>query len=99
MAEGGARRLQIHLDYAFDRLCAPKLAQVYELLVPAQQRLVSARVRKEDVYEDGGDLCSSVLGAAARGTYDCEPDRGADRVREQARSAGAQAVDLRRRRL
>ena len=65
MAERRSTRpaFQVHLDYTFDRLRAPKLAQVYELLVPAQQRLVGARVREGD-HEDGGDLCPSVLGAA-----------------------------------
>ena len=83
MAERRSRRLalEVHLDYTFDRLRAPKLAQLYELLVPAQQRLVGTRVREGD-HEDGGDLRSSVLGAAARGTHDCESDGGADRVRE-----------------
>jgi hypothetical protein len=68
MADGRPRRfaLRVHLDYTFDRLRAPKLAQVYELLVPMQQRLVGADVRKEVVHEDGGDLRSSVLAAAAR---------------------------------
>jgi hypothetical protein len=53
MADGRPRRfaLQVHLDYTFDRLRAPKLAQVYELLVPLQQRLVGASVRKEVVHE------------------------------------------------
>src|SRR5712692_1035636 len=69
MAERRPRRLtfQVHLDYTFDRLRGSKLAQVYELLVPTQQRLVGARVR-EGVHEVGGDLRSSVLGSAARGT-------------------------------
>src|ERR1700690_3447988 len=99
MAEGRPRRLtlQVQLDYTFDRLRAPKLAQAYELLVPAQQRLVGTGVRKEGVvHEDGGDLCSSVLAAAARGTYDCEPDGGADRVRDQPRSGSPEGGGLRR---
>jgi hypothetical protein len=75
MAERGPRRLtfQVYLDYTFDRLRGPKLAQVYELLVPTQQRLAGAGL-KESVHEIGGDLRSSVLGAAARGTPDCEPN-------------------------
>jgi|SRR5271166_216865 len=100
MAERRPRRrtFQVHLDYTFDRLRGPKLAQVYELLVPTQQRLVGAHVR-ESVYEVGGDLRSSVLGSAARGTHDCEPDGSANRVREEPRAGGAEGVDLRRRRL
>src|SRR5713101_8162837 len=68
------------------------------LLVPTQQRLVGTRVR-EGVHEAGGDLRSSVLGSAARGTHDCEPDGSADRVREEPRAGGSEGVDLRRRRL
>src|SRR5260370_35222489 len=100
MAERRATRLtfQVHLGYTFDRLRGSKLAQVYELLVPTQQRLVGARVR-EGVHEVGGDLRSSVLGSAARGTHDCEPDGSADRVREEPRAGGSEGVDLRRRRL
>src|ERR1700694_3466803 len=100
MAERRPRRLtfQVYLDYTFDRLRGPKLAQVYELLVPTQQRLAGARV-KESVHEIGGDLRSSVLGAAARGTHDCEPNGSADRVCEEPRAEGSEGVDPRRRRL
>ena len=38
--------LQVHLDYAFDRLRESKLAQAYDILVPARERLVGARVRE-----------------------------------------------------
>src|SRR6516162_885982 len=94
------RRFQVNLDYMFDRLLGPKLAQVYELLVPTQQRLVGARrVREEAVDEVGSDLCSSVLGAAARGTHDCESDGGVDRVREESRAGGSAGMGLRRPRL
>jgi hypothetical protein len=49
MAERRPRRLafQVQLDYTFDRLRAPKLAQAYELLVPAQQRLVGTRLKEK----------------------------------------------------
>src|SRR5215471_120274 len=93
------RSLQVHLDYTFDRLLGPKLTQVYELLVPTQQRLVGAKVKQEVVAEVGGDLRSDVLGAAARGTHDCEPDGGVDRVREDSRAGGSAAMGLRRPRL
>ena len=57
MVERRARRgsLQVHLDYAFDRLRESKLAQVYDILVPGLERVVGARVR-EGVHEDGSDL-------------------------------------------
>src|SRR6266540_1959700 len=49
------------------------------------------------LHADGGDLRTGLLGAAARSTHDCEPDHGADRVGEDARSRGAEGLDLRRR--
>ena len=38
--------LEIHVDYVLDRLRESKLAQAYDLLVPARQRRV--RTMKED---------------------------------------------------
>src|SRR5216684_3164777 len=81
------RTRQVQLDYAFDRLRATKLAHAYEILVPARARPLEADVR-ERLHADGGDLRSGLLGAAARGAHDCEPDRGADGVGEDARSRG-----------
>jgi len=54
MGERRARRgsLEVHLDYAFDRLRESKLAQAYDILVPARERLAGARVG-ERIYEDG----------------------------------------------
>src|SRR5712692_1923717 len=88
----GTRHVQ--LDYAFDRLRASKLAHAYEMLVPVRARPLEAFVR-ERVHADGGDLRSGLLGAAARGAHDCEPDGGADRVGEDPHSRGAEGVDLR----
>src|SRR5450631_1893966 len=98
MAEGRSRRgvLHVQLDYAFDRLRAPKLAQAYEILVPGRARRTGAAVKEID-YEDGSDLCPGLLGATARGAYDCEPDGGTDRVRGEPRSASPAGVGLRRR--
>src|SRR5271167_40941 len=100
MAERPARRrsLQVQLDYAFDRLRESKRAQAYDILVPGRERLVGARIR-ESMHEDGGDLRTSILGSAARRTHDCEPDGGADRVREESRVGGSEGVGVRRRRL
>src|SRR6516165_2360645 len=101
MAERRSRRrsFQVSLDYTFDRLLGPKLAQVYELLVPTRQRLVGGNLREEGVDEVGGDLRASVLGAAARGTHDCEPDGGVARVREASWAGGSAGMGLRRPRL
>jgi hypothetical protein len=98
VAERRARRgtLHIQLDYAFDRLRPNKLAHAYEILVPTRARPLEATV-KERLHADGSDLCAGLLGAATRGAHDCEPDRGADRVGEDARSRNAEGLDLRRR--
>src|SRR5215469_3576498 len=89
------RGFQVHLDYRFDRLLGPKLAQVYELLVPTRQRLVGGKLREEGVDEVGGDLRSSVLGAAARGTHDCEPDGSPDGGRKASRAGVSTGIGLR----
>src|SRR5450759_3020904 len=100
MAERHPRRglFQVRLDYAFDRLRESKLAQAYDILVPARERLVGARVR-ESMHEDGSDLRAGVLGATTRGTHDREPDGGANRVREEPRVGGSEGEGVRRRRL
>ena len=61
----------------------------------------AARTPAGAIADAGASLrkCSSSVGAAARGTHDCESDGGADRVCEEPRSAGAQRMGLRRRRL
>jgi hypothetical protein len=97
MAEPRARSgpLQIHVDYAFDRLRESKLAEAYDILVPRRERPVGGCVEEFD-NEDDGDLRVGLVGAAARGEHDREPDGVADRVRQGPRSGGAQRVGLRR---
>jgi hypothetical protein len=86
---------QIQISYSFDRLLEPKLAQAYDILVPCRERPVGVRVKEFD-DEDGGNLGKSFVGAATRGEHDCEPDRVADRVRQEPRSGGSRRVGLRR---
>jgi hypothetical protein len=88
--------LQVRVDYVFDRLHDAKLAQAYSLLVPARERPVGGSV-KEFEHEDGSDLRTGVVGAAAGGEHDSEPDGIVDRVRREARSGCPQRVGLRRR--
>src|ERR1700693_4326886 len=97
MAEPRARSglLQIHIDYAFDRLRESKLAQAYDILVPSRERPVGGRVEEFD-DEDDGNLRTGLVRTAARGEHDREPDGVADRVRQGPRSGGAQRVGLRR---
>src|SRR4029077_1305314 len=98
MADRPARRssLQVHLDYAFDRLRDSKLAQAYDILVPERERVVGARI-KETEHEDSSDLRAGVVRAATRGTHHCQPNGSADRVREEPRFGGAEGMGVRRR--
>src|SRR5207253_738585 len=86
---------QIHVSYSFDRLLEPKLAQAYDILVPCRERPVGVRVKEFD-DEDGSDLRTGLVRAAARGEHDCQPDGIADRVRQQPRSRSTRRVGLRR---
>src|SRR5262249_14692792 len=79
---------QVCVSYSFDRLLEPKLAQAYNILVPCRERPVGVRVKEFD-DEDGGDLCTSFVRAAAGGKHHCEPDGIADRVRQEPRFGGA----------
>src|SRR5450631_1605212 len=101
MAERRQRRAapEVSFDYTFDRLLESKLAQVYAILVPGHERLISGGPTKECEHEDGRDLCSSILGAATRGEDDCESDGGTDRVCQDSQPGGAQGMGLRGRRL
>ena len=101
MAERRTRRAapQVSFDYTFDRLLESKLAQVYAILVPGHERLIRGCPTKEFQYEDGRDLCSSILRTATRGKDDCEPDGGTDRVCQGSKPGSADGVGVRRRRL
>src|SRR5215467_3633246 len=86
---------QIQVSYSFDRLLEPKLTQAYEILVPRRERPLGVRMKEFD-DEDGGNLREGFVRAATRGEHDCEPDGGADRVRQEPWSGGARTVGLRR---
>src|ERR1700722_13797391 len=88
--------LQVRVDYVFDRLHDAKLAQAYSLLVPVRERPVGGSV-KEFAHEDGSDLRTGVVGAAAGGEHDSEPDGVTHRVRQESRSGGSRRVGLSRR--
>src|SRR5258705_11708675 len=86
---------RIQISYSFDRLLEAKLAQAYDILVPCRERPVGVRVKEFD-DEDGGDLRTGLVRAAARGEHDCQPDGIADRVRQQPRSGSTGRGGLRR---
>src|SRR6266478_1316377 len=88
-------RLQVQVDYLFDRMHDSKLAQAYGILVPVRERLVGGSVKEFD-HENGGNLRTGLVRAAARSEHDCEPDGVVDRVCPRTRSGSAQRVGLRR---
>src|SRR5271157_2200651 len=102
MVERRSRRghYQVQFDYAFDRLLGTKLQQVYELLVPDQVRIIGECSRLMEGGNAGrGDLRTGVVGQAARGGHDRQPDGGTDRLCAEPRLSSADGMGLRRRRL
>jgi len=87
MVESRKRReREVRLDYAFDRLLATKLPQVYEILVPDQVRVISNfSALNGETNENGGDLRQGIVGQAERREDYCEPDGGVDGVCPQGR--------------
>ena len=70
MADRRSRRVRykVHLDYAFDRLHASKLQQVYERLVPDQARIAGEGSKMmESDNADSGNLCAGVVGQQPTG--------------------------------
>src|SRR3954447_10366872 len=93
-------RPQVRLDYSFDRLLAGKLQQVYEILVADQVRVAREYPAiMEGGDGDRGDLRAGIVGHAAGGEHDRQPDGSADRLRAQPQLSGSGGVGLRRRRL
>ena len=94
------RKRDIQLEFAFDRLVAVKLEQVYEILVPDQVRFARAGA---DVTggkdEDRCDLRQSVVGQTEGGEHDRQSDERADRFRARAELRRASGMGDRRRRL
>src|SRR5260370_42011380 len=85
--------LQVHVDYWFDRLHDSKLVQAYGILVPVRERPVGSGVKEFD-HEDGGNLRTGFVRAAARSEHDCEPDGAVDRGRPATRAGGTPRVGL-----
>ena len=69
MVESRKRReREVRLDYAFDRLLATKLQQVYEILVPDQVRVISnSSALNGEANENRGDLRQVSLDMVSNG--------------------------------
>lgn len=63
MANFRRRSHVVYLEYAFDRLLAKKLEQVYEILVPDQVRELGAAsgLRNGETHEDCSDIRSGIF--------------------------------------
>jgi hypothetical protein len=81
MANRHRRSHGIELEYAFDRLHASKLEQVFAILVPNRERRVDeATGLRGVIHEDSRYLCPSLFGSTEGGEDHSESDGGADRV-------------------
>jgi hypothetical protein len=99
MAERQSQR-DVRLEYTFDRLLVAKLEQVYQILVPDRVRIVGDRSKLIGAGdEDGGNLRPGILGQAEGGEHHCQPNGGADHVRDRAGLRCSGGMGLRRRRL
>ena len=77
---------EVCLDYAFDRLLAAKLQQVYEILVPDQVRVVNnCSALNGETNENRGDLRQGVVRQVERREHHCEPDGGISGVCSEPR--------------
>ena len=87
MAESRKRsNREVRLDYAFDRLLATKLQQVYEILVSDRVRIVcNCSVLNGETNEIRGNLREGIVGQAEGREDHRESDRGADGVCSQGR--------------
>jgi hypothetical protein len=83
MTERRPRRysFRVERDYAFDRLLALKLEQVYELMVPTRQRLIGEM--RENVDETGNNLRKSDIDSTTRHTHDRASEGGVARARKK----------------
>jgi hypothetical protein len=70
------------LEYAFDRLHATKLEQVFAILVPNQERRIDVPTGlKGDNDENSRHLCPCLFGSTEGGEDHSQSDGDADRVR------------------
>jgi hypothetical protein len=89
MANRQRRSHDIELQYAFDRLHAAKLEQVFAILVPNRRRRVNepTGLRGEN-HEDSRNLRPSLVGPTEGGEDDCQSDSGASGVCPQRKLPG-----------
>lgn len=76
---------RVELNYVFDRLGELQLIQAYHLLVPERRKTIA----KGEDDEDSSDLRKGFFGQAEERSNDCQPDGGAEGVRELLRIRGS----------
>ena len=81
MANRHRRSHEIELEFAFDRLHASKLEQVFAILVPNRERRIDEPTGlKGESHENSRHLCPSLFGSTEGGEDHSQSDGGADRV-------------------
>jgi site-specific DNA recombinase len=86
MAKRGARSHELYFEYAFDRLLATKLAQVYDILAPDRiRRTGELSGLKGQTNEDSRDLRQSLVRATEGGEDYRQPDGGVGGVCKKRR--------------
>lgn len=76
---------RVELNYVFDRLGELQLIQAYHLLVPERRKIIA----KGEDDEHSSDLRTGFVGPAEERSNDCQPDGGAEGVRELLRIRGS----------
>lgn len=100
MADKAPQQRAVRLEYTYDRLLSPKLAQAYQQRVPEKVWLRGESEESEqEPSETRGHLRPRIHGSAERRTDDRESDGSADRTRPAGGLHGADTMGLRRRRL
>ncbi len=81
MANRHRRSHEIELEFAFDRLHATKLEQVFAILVPNRERRIDEPTGlKGESHENSRHLCPRLVGSTEGGEDHSQSDGGADRV-------------------
>jgi hypothetical protein len=82
MANRHRRRHEIELEFAFDRLHATKLEQVFAILVPNRERRIDESTGlKGESHENSRDLRPCLFGSTEGGEDHSQSNGGDDRAR------------------
>jgi hypothetical protein len=89
MANRHRRSHDIELEFAFDRLHATKLEQVFAILVPNRERRIDESTGlKGESHENSSDLRPSLFRSTEGGEDRSQSDGGPDRICPPRKLAG-----------